>query len=83
MPMPTSPVTIVSASNRRAVEALLSPTRSRDAATDRAVARIVAAVRRDGDRALLRFARTFDHLDGPIEVSRDEMRAAGIGRAHV
>lgn len=74
--MPTSPVTIVSASNRRAVEALLSPTRSRDAATDRAVARIVAAVRRDGDRALLRFARTFDHLDGPIEVSRDEMRAA-------
>jgi histidinol dehydrogenase len=74
--MTNAPVTIVSASNRAAVEALLSPARARDTATDRAVARIVAAVKRDGDRALLRFARTFDALDGPIEVSRDEMRAA-------
>ena len=32
--------------------------------------------RRDGDRALLRYARQFDPLDGPVEVTRAEMRAA-------
>jgi len=40
------------------------------------VAAIVAAVRRDGDRALLRYARQFDPMDGPIEVTADEMREA-------
>jgi histidinol dehydrogenase len=67
---------IVEATNRRAVRALLTPTRSTDAATERRVAAIVGAVRRDGDKALLRYARKFDPLDGPIEVTRDEMRAA-------
>jgi histidinol dehydrogenase len=67
---------IVEATNRRAVRALLTPTRSTDSATERRVAAIVGAVRRDGDKALLRYARKFDPLDGPIEVSRDEMRAA-------
>jgi histidinol dehydrogenase len=33
----------------------------------------VAAVRREGDRALLRFARRFDRLSGPIEIDRDTM----------
>ena len=32
------------------------------------------AVRTGGDRALLRFARRFDGADGPLEVTRDEMR---------
>ena len=76
-------IKIVESSNRRAVEALLSPERTRDAATERRVARIVSDVRRDGDRALLRYARTLDTLQGPVEVSREEMRdaAATVPRA--
>ena len=67
---------IVDATSRRTVRALLAPARTRDSATERRVATIVAAVRRDGDRALLRYARQFDPLDGPVEVTRAEMRAA-------
>src|SRR5688572_2076855 len=66
---------IVESTNRKAVAALLAPERVRDAETERRVAKIVADVRRDGDRALLRYARTFDHLDGPLEIGRDELRA--------
>jgi histidinol dehydrogenase len=69
-------VKIVQSSNRRAVAALLAPERVRDAATDRRVARIVADVRRDGDKALLRYARTLDRLSGPLEVPLAAMRAA-------
>ncbi len=69
-------LTIVESSNRRAVRALLSPERARDATTDRRVARIVADVRESGDKALLRYARMLDRLDGAIEVSRAEMAAA-------
>jgi len=67
---------IVESRNRRAVWALLAPGRTRDSATERRVATIVAAVRRDGDRALLRYARRFDPLDGPIEVTQAEMQTA-------
>ncbi|MBI3046726.1 MAG: histidinol dehydrogenase [Acidobacteria bacterium] len=67
---------IVDARNRRAVQALLAPERVRDAATERRVARIVADVRRGGDRALLRYARRLDRLDGPIEIGEAEMREA-------
>ena len=70
---------IVEADDRRAVRALLAPERARDAATERRVARIVADVRRDGDRALLRYAKQFDRLDGPIEVTEAEMRKAASG----
>jgi len=69
-------IRIVESSNRRAVSALLSPERTRDAATERRVGEIVSAVRRDGDRALTRYARELDGLSGAIEVSRDEMRRA-------
>jgi histidinol dehydrogenase len=69
-------IKIVDSSNRRAVRALLSPERTRDAATERRVAEIVSAVRRGGDRALIRYARELDALTGSIEVSRDEMRRA-------
>jgi len=68
-------IRIVESRNRRAVAALLTPARARDITTDRRVAAIVEAVRRDGDRALLRYARKFDKLDAPIEISPDEMRA--------
>ncbi len=57
------------------MEALLAPERVRDEATDRLVARIVTDVRRQGDRALLRYARRFDRLEGSIEISRQEMQA--------
>jgi len=67
---------IVESSNRRAVEALLSPQRIRDAATDKRVAAIVGDVRRKGDRALLRYAKQLDRLSGPAEVSGAEMRRA-------
>ena len=69
-------IRIVDSRNRRAVRSLLAPERTRDAATERRVAAIVSAVRRDGDRALLRYARKFDPLDGPLEVSTEEMRGA-------
>lgn len=67
---------IVESKNRRAVAGLLAPERVRDAATTRRVAKIVADVRREGDRALLRYARSLDRLEGPIEVGSDEMRRA-------
>jgi len=76
-------IRIVESSNRRAVEALLSSERTRDGAIERRVARIVSDVRRDGDRAVLRYARTLDKLQGPLEVSHEEMRdaAATVPRA--
>jgi histidinol dehydrogenase len=40
------------------------------------VAAIVDDVRRNGDEALLRYARTLDRLNGSVEVSLREMRAA-------
>jgi histidinol dehydrogenase len=67
---------IVDSKNRRAVRALLSPERVRDAATDRAVAAIVDDVRANGDVALLKYARKFDQLDRAIEIGVDEMRTA-------
>jgi histidinol dehydrogenase len=69
-------VRIVEATNRQAVRELLSPQRVRDIETDRRVAAIVADVREHGDDALLRYARTFDGLDGEAEISRKEMTAA-------
>jgi histidinol dehydrogenase len=74
-------IRIVESSNRRAVNALLAPERIRDAATERRVAGIVSAVRRDGDKALIRYARALDNLDGAIEVPLDEMRRAARGVA--
>lgn len=67
---------IVDSSNARAVRALLWPERDRDGATERRVAQIIADVRRQGETALKRYARTLDGTTGPLEVSRDEMRAA-------
>jgi histidinol dehydrogenase len=67
---------IVESTNVRAVRALLAPSRPADAATDRRVAAIVGDVRRRGDEALLRYARRFDSLDGPIEIPRAEIVAA-------
>ena len=67
---------IVESTNRRAIEALLAPERTRDTATERKVAAIVSDVRRGGDAALRRYAVKLDRQDGPLEISAEEMRAA-------
>ncbi len=69
-------VRIIESSRGRSVDSLLAR-RSRDQrAVVRRVAQIVARVRRDGDTALAGFARQFDALTSPIEVTADEMSAA-------
>ena len=69
-------IRIVDARDAAAVETLLWPDRDRDGDADRRVAQIVDDVRTQGESALLRYAREFDRLDGPVEVSRPEMLAA-------
>ena len=64
---------IIHTSDRRALERVFVKDRSADRAFERRVSAIVSAIRADGDRALLRFARRFDRVAPPFEVSRDEM----------
>jgi histidinol dehydrogenase len=74
---------IVEATNRRVIERLIAAAAADDPALERRVRGIVSAVRTGGDRALQRFARRFDGTDGPLEVTRDEIRAgaARVDRA--
>jgi histidinol dehydrogenase len=67
---------IVSAQNAKAVARLVAHKPADDRAFRRRVERIVDAVRQDGDAALLRFARKFDGVKPPLEISRGEMEAA-------
>ena len=67
---------IIAASDRPAVRRLVDRRRDVDPAVARRVARIVRAVRGSGDAALLRYARRFDGLDGPVEVPPSESEAA-------
>lgn len=67
---------IIEASNRRAVEALFAKKETADRAFERQVAAIVQKVRTGGDKALIGFAKKFDNLSLPIEVTREEMEAA-------
>src|SRR5688572_1400338 len=69
-------IRIVDAGDAAAVKALLWPERDRDGETEQRVAQIVADVRTNGEAALLRYAREFDRLDGPTEISRKEMQSA-------
>jgi histidinol dehydrogenase len=69
-------IRIIDSRNTRALAALVDRAPARDAAIERRVARIVADVRRGGDRALLRYARRFDGLEGPVEIPRAELEAA-------
>jgi histidinol dehydrogenase len=68
-------IRIVSAADTRAVKALLSVSRVRDAATERRTARIVSAVRDGGDRALTAYAARFDGLAGRLEIPRRDWAA--------
>ena len=66
---------IINAANRTALERLMGGDDARGGrAVDRRVRAIVDSVRKDGDRALLHFARRFDDVRPPIEVGLDEMR---------
>jgi len=77
-------VRIIDANNRRALTRLTAAAATADAGFDRRVRSIVDAVRRDGDGALLRFARRFDRLSGPIEIDRDTIaRLASQAPANV
>jgi histidinol dehydrogenase len=67
---------IIEASNKRSIEQLFAKKETTDRVFERKVAAIVQKVRTGGDRALLRFARQFDDLSQPVEVSRAEMEAA-------
>lgn len=67
---------IIDSSDRPAVQRLIDRRQDVDPALTRRVARIVSAVRRSGDEALLRYARRFDGLDGPAEVPPAEWKAA-------
>jgi histidinol dehydrogenase len=69
-------VKIITSSNRRALDRVLARNGRADRAFERRVAAIVGRVRDGGDAALVRFARRFDRVSPPFEVSRDEMRAA-------
>jgi len=69
-------VRIIESSNARGIDPLLARRTRSQAAVVRRVARIVDRVRRGGDAALIGFARRFDRLTLPIEVTVDEMQAA-------
>ena len=69
-----TPLRIIDASDTGAVERLLARRGRDDGALLRGVRAIVDRVRSDGDRALLRFARKFDGVKPPLEVTTEEMR---------
>jgi histidinol dehydrogenase len=66
-------VKIINASNRAALNRLTQPKRRDDAAFVRRVRAIVDRVERNGDGALFRFARRFDGVAPPLELSNDEI----------
>jgi histidinol dehydrogenase len=70
-------IRIVRSTDTKAVAALLDRRPARSPSVERAVAAILDRVRRQGDTALLGYAKKFDGLAGPVEVSRFEIRAAG------
>jgi histidinol dehydrogenase len=72
-------IRILDSSDERAVAALLDRAPRRDAEVERRVARIVSAVRRDGDRAVHAYAKRFDALALAVDVTREEMRDAAAG----
>jgi histidinol dehydrogenase len=67
---------VLTSRDSKAIDRLLRPARGDDRATRSSVKAIVSAVRRQGDRALLRYARKFDGLTEPVEVPPDEIEEA-------
>jgi histidinol dehydrogenase len=71
--MPFEP-RIIDSADEPAVSALLDRRVRRDETVARAAAEIVERVRREGDVALRDYARRFDALDGPMEITAAVMR---------
>jgi histidinol dehydrogenase len=71
-------IKITSSRNREAVDRLLSAPAAGRGATAKHVAAIVSAVKRRGDEALLQYARRFDGLQPPLEVSREEIEDEAV-----
>lgn len=67
---------ILQTSNRRAVDQIVARDFSRDPRVERTAARIVADVRRRGDRALRDWMRRLDGIEPPFPISRAELRRA-------
>ncbi|MCC6161865.1 MAG: histidinol dehydrogenase [Acidobacteria bacterium] len=66
---------ILESTDTRAVSRLLERTPADHARIEPVVKEIVATVRAKGDRALVAYAKQFDRLDGPIELSPAEIHA--------
>ena len=73
---------ILESRNTKAIASILARDAARDPLVVRAARRIVEDVRRRGDRALVAYAKRFDGLEGPLEVTPDEIlaRAARVPR---
>lgn len=69
-------IAIIRSASQRATAQLLDRRPAREPAVERAARAIIADVRRSGDAAVLRYARRFDGLREPVEVTRREIRAA-------
>src|SRR5947207_13513069 len=69
-------VRVVEAGDEAALAQVLDRSPARNSEIDAAAAGIVADVRGRGDDALREYAARFDNVQGPIEVSRADMRRA-------
>ena len=69
-------IRVIDARDARSLERLIHRDAVADRAFERRVRAIVDRVRASGDRALLGFAKRFDGVRPPLEVTPDEMRAA-------
>jgi histidinol dehydrogenase len=69
-------IRIIDSRDRRSIDRLLRPHAADDGVFGRKARRIVEAVRDEGDRALLRFARRFDGASPPLEVSSADIASA-------
>ena len=67
-------IRIISATDRAAVTRLLARRERTDRGFERQVRAIVDRVRTSGDRALIGFARRFDHIRPPLEISAATMK---------
>ncbi len=68
-------IRIINSTDERSVSALLDRRPARDRRLEARVARIVDRVRREGDPALLAYARRFDRLTMAVEVDPSEVEA--------
>lgn len=71
---------LISASDARALAAVIDHASTRDTSIERRVAAILADVKKSGDRAVIAYAKRFDALAGAMEIPRAEI-VAGAAQA--